>query len=127
MSLNEHGEEAEAVFAASRRTLVESFANIRDRHDCGVTFLDAKGRPKFKSYADLYDTASRFARGLYDRGLSPGDTLLLALPEPEEALVAIMGSMLAGCPPAPIYPPMGFLGVPAFLRYLEHVARRAGA
>jgi len=127
MSLNEHARQADAVLSASRQTLSDAFVNIRDRRDRGVTFLDVKGRPKFRSYADLYDAASRFARGLRDRGLEPGDTLLLALPEPEEALIAIMGSMLAGCPPAPIYPPMGFLGVPAFLRYLEHVARRAQA
>lgn len=127
MPRNASARHAEAVAQASQQTLVDAFAGIRNRHDRGVTFLDVKGRPKFRSYADLYDAAARFARGLRDRGLQPGDSLLLALPEPEEALIAIMGSMLAGCPPAPIYPPMGFLGVPAFLRYLEHVARRAKA
>lgn len=127
MALNAFARDDEVVLEASRSTLVEALERIRRRTDRGVTFLDAKGRAKFRTYADLYDASARFAQGLRRRGLDAGDSLILALPEPEEALIAILGSMLAGCPPAPIYPPMGFLGVPAFLRYLEHVARRAKA
>lgn len=118
---------ASLVEEASRTTLVEDFQRLRNIRDRGITFLEGKGKSRFRSYADVYEAASRFARGLRDRGLQPGDSLLLALPEPDEALIAIIGSMLAGNPPAPIYPPIGFLGVPAFLRYLEHVARRANA
>lgn len=118
---------AEAVEKASRRTLTEDLLAVRRIEHRGVTFLDPKGRPKYLSYGDLWDAAARFAGGLRERGLVPGDSLVVAFPEPEEALVGILGSILAGCPPAPIYPPMGFLGVPAFLRYLEHIARRARA
>jgi fatty-acyl-CoA synthase len=127
MALNAFARDDEVVLEASRSTLIEALERIRRRTDRGVTFLDAKGRAKFRTYNDLYDASARFAQGLRRRGLDAGDSLILALPEPEEALIAILGSMLAGCPPAPIYPPMGFLGVPAFLRYLEHVARRAKA
>jgi fatty-acyl-CoA synthase len=106
---------------------VDDLGEVRKIQSRGVTFLDGKGRKKTLSYAELWDASTRFAGGLRERGMEPGESLLLALPEPEEALIAILGSMIAGCPPAPIYPPMGFLGVPAFLRYLEHVGRRADA
>jgi acyl-CoA synthetase (AMP-forming)/AMP-acid ligase II len=127
MSSDESARFGERVAEASRRTLTQDLLEIRSLRSRGVTFIDGKGRRKSLSYAELIDAAARFAGGLRSRGMEPGDALLLALPEPEEALVAILGSMLAGCPPAPIYPPMGFLGVPAFLRYLEHVGRRAQA
>ena len=55
--------EEQAVTDASRRTLTEDLRAVRGVQAHGVTFLDAKGRAKFLSYAEVWEAASRFAGG----------------------------------------------------------------
>src|SRR5262245_45326403 len=90
----------------STATLLDSLRDLSRVRDRGVTFYDGRGRPHRVSYADLWSRALRFANGLRRVGMRPGDPLVLVLPEPQEAIVAILGAMAAGCPPAPIYPPI---------------------
>jgi fatty-acyl-CoA synthase len=112
---------------SSAHTLVESLTDLRHEHRRMATFIGGRGERRQLSFAELWDRSLRFAAGLRRRGLQTGEPVVLVLPEPEEALVAILGCMALGCPPAPVYPPMGARGVPAFLRYAEHVAQRARA
>jgi fatty-acyl-CoA synthase len=47
--------------------------------------------------------------------------------EPESAINAILGCMIAECPPTPVYPPMNLSGVSNFLNFIKHVASRSNA
>jgi fatty-acyl-CoA synthase len=116
-----------ATVDLSSATMLDALRDLSRVRERGVTFYDGRGRPHRLPYAELWARALRFANGLARAGLRPGDTLVLVLPEPEEAIVAILGSMAAGCAPAPVYPPVSAQAVPAFLRFLGHVATRARA
>src|SRR5207245_1509229 len=96
----------------SRVTLLDALDQLPRCRERGVTFYDGRGRPRGASYAELWGRALRFASGLRRRGLRPGEPVILILPDPEEAIIAILGAIAAGCPPAPIYPPVSAPRVP---------------
>lgn len=60
------------------------------------------------TYAELYDRALRFARGLHEHGITPGDTVLLLIPNRPWFPVAYWGTLLAGAVVGPANP-----GLPA--------------
>jgi len=55
-------------------------------------------------HAGLYERARRFAGGLVDLGLSPGDRVLVYLPNCPEYLIGTFGAMAAGTPASPANP-----------------------
>jgi len=108
-------------------TLIDAFAHLQHIESRGITFYASRGESKRVSYAELWRRALCFGHGLQKRGVAPGEPVVLVLPDPEEAIIAIIGSMAVGCPPAPIYPPFDTKGIPAFLRYVGYVGRRSKA
>jgi hypothetical protein len=113
-----------ATLDLSRATLMESLTALAGVTSRGVTFYDTKGRPERLSYAELWERALRFAAGLRKLEMAPGDPLVLILTDPKEAIIAILGSIAAGCPPAPVYPPVSAQAIPAFLRLVGRRRRR---
>ncbi len=57
------------------------------------------------TYRQLAAQAKRFARGLQDLGVEPGDTIALMLPTGQDYFFAFFGILLAGAIPVPLYPP----------------------
>jgi acyl-CoA synthetase (AMP-forming)/AMP-acid ligase II len=108
-------------------TLLDPLRELSRVTNRGITFYDPRGRAKQVSYAEMWRRALAFGGGLLRRGAQPGQAVVMVLPDPEEAIIAILGAMAVGCPPAPIYPPFSARAVPSFLRFLGHVATRAGA
>ena len=116
-----------ATVDLSQATLMDSLSALAGVRSRGVTFYDAKGRPERLSYDELWQQALRFAAGLRKLKMAPGDPLVLILTDPKDAIIAILGSIAAGCPPAPVYPPVSAQAVPAFLQLVGHVAARSRA
>ncbi|MFI8998662.1 class I adenylate-forming enzyme family protein [Streptomyces sp. NPDC053542] len=56
------------------------------------------------TYAELYDRALRFARGLHEHGIVPGETVLLMIPNCPWFPVAYWGTLLAGGVVSPTNP-----------------------
>ncbi|MGI5472658.1 class I adenylate-forming enzyme family protein [Streptomyces sp. CA-132043] len=56
------------------------------------------------TYAELYDRALRFARGLREHGVAPGETVLLMIPNCSWFPVAYWGTLLAGAVVSPANP-----------------------
>ncbi|MBZ4017873.1 class I adenylate-forming enzyme family protein [Streptomyces purpurogeneiscleroticus] len=56
------------------------------------------------TYAELYDRALRFARGLHEHGIAPGETVLLMIPNCPWFPVAYWGTLLAGAVVSPANP-----------------------
>jgi len=54
------------------------------------------------TYAGLRDNALRFASLLLDRGIRPGDRILLALPDTPACVCGFLGALLAGACPVPV-------------------------
>jgi acyl-CoA synthetase (AMP-forming)/AMP-acid ligase II/thioesterase domain-containing protein len=57
-----------------------------------------------QSYADLVDDALRVLTGLRERGLRPGDKLVLLLERPRDFLTAFWAAVLGGMVPCPMAP-----------------------
>lgn len=106
--------------------LLRSCADLKRVHDVGVRFVDEKGKIARLSYAELIAESQRFASALRTR-ISPGEPVILVMTEPRTAITAILGCMIAHCPPAPIYPPQNLKSVPVFQDFVRHVAARSGA
>jgi acyl-CoA synthetase (AMP-forming)/AMP-acid ligase II len=106
--------------------ILEAIERLASERRRGVTLVRARGR-SIVPYAEVVDRARRVASALRSRGLRPGDAVVVVLPDPEEAIAAILGAMAAGVAPAPIYPPIGLEAMPVFLRHLAHLLERSGA
>ena len=56
------------------------------------------------THGELRERGERFAGGLHDRGLDPGDRIALYLPNGLPFVVALLGGFAAGAPPVPMNP-----------------------
>ncbi len=108
-------------------SILEALKDLWDCKDVGVHFADERKRLRSVSYAELMERAQRFAGGLFRCGVKSGEPVILVMIEPESAIVAILGCMIAGCPPTPVYPPQNLRGVSGFLQFVKHVAAQSGA
>lgn len=106
--------------------ILEKLSELRDVTTLGVRFVDDKGITRVP-YSELIDRARVFAGSLQSRGVKSGEPVILVLTAPESAIIAILGSMIAGCPPTPVYPPANLQAVTNFLDFLKHVAGRSKA
>ncbi|MEW2527374.1 non-ribosomal peptide synthetase [Streptomyces sp. NPDC047071] len=72
----------------------------RAAHDTtrGVTFVGGS----FLSYAELWESGRRIARGLRGFGAAPGDRALIAAQDPEGFVRAFWGCVLSGVVPCPV-------------------------
>lgn len=107
--------------------VLQALKDLENLQQAGIHFVDEKGRLKPVTYAHLVEQARRVAGALLRRGVKPGEPVILVATEPESAVLVILGCMMAGCPPTPIYPPQDLSAVPAFLKYVKHVADRSRA
>ena len=118
------GPEAVAVDAvpASASTLLEA-VDFHARHHgdrVHVELYESSGEPVQITFAALVERAERFAGGLVERGLEPGQSAALMLPTGFDYLAAFLAVQMAGAVPVPIYPPTR----PSQIE--EHVRRYAG-
>ena len=108
-------------------SIIEALREIQDVQTVGVHFADDKVGLKRLSYGQLVRQGRLFADGLRRFGLKAGETVILVMTSPENAITAILGCMIASCPPAPIYPPQNLRAVPGFLNFVKHVGLRSKA
>lgn len=106
--------------------LLNTCRDLKRVNDVGVRFVDEKGKIATLSYAELVAESQRFASALRTK-TRPGEPVILVMTEPRTAVTAILGCMIAHCPPTPIYPPQNLKSVPAFQNFVKHVAARSGA
>lgn len=108
-------------------TVLEALKEFQNSKDTGIRFAGPKNSIVRRTSSELIANARRFAGGLLQRGVQAGSPVILVMTEPESAITAILGCMIAHCPPTPIYPPMNLRAVPNFLRFVQHVADRSRA
>lgn len=65
-----------------------------------MTYICEQGRVDASCYGELLDAARRIAAGLRERGVRPGDGLLVALGTARAQLETFWGAMVAGAVPA---------------------------
>jgi acyl carrier protein len=79
------------------------------------------------TYGQLLEGALRTAAGLRQRQVAPGSAVAVMLPTSREYFTTFFGVLLAGCIPAPIYPPGRPSGLEDHLRRHVRVLDNAGA
>src|SRR5262245_28478247 len=105
----------------SLSSILEALKDLENEQKVGVHFADQKGQLRRLTYGELVRRGSSFSDGLRRKGVLSGESVILVMTTPENAVVAILGCMIAGCPPAPIYPPQNLRAVPNFLKFVAHV------
>ena len=98
--------------------IVERFRDLQNETVRGITFADFYGGLTRYSYAELLEKGRRFASGLLKHRVQPGEPVILVMIEPQAAITAIIGCMMLGCPPTPIYPPQNLQAVSSFVRFV---------
>lgn len=70
-----------------------------------IYLQDEHGNEQIIQYGQLVKEAETVARGLYQRGIQPGETVAIMLPTSDAFFYTFCGVLLAGAIPVPIYPP----------------------
>jgi len=79
------------------------------------------------TYGALRQSAGRIAAGLLNRGLPPGQPVVLMLPTGRDYFFSFFGVLLAGGVPVPIYPPTRPSQIEEHLRRHAGIVANAGA
>lgn len=109
------------------KNILEAMHELRNRKDPGISFADSSGNLKNVTTADLISQAQKFAGGLRKFGVKETEPVILVMTEPHSAIIAILGCMIAQCPPTPVYPPLNLAAISGFLKFITHVAARSSA
>lgn len=89
-------------------SLLSSFRTLCDREPARpmFTFVDDRGRDEETiTVAALADAANTIAASLRTWGFQPGDRAVLVYPPGPDFVRALVGCLLAGVVPVPVYPP----------------------
>lgn len=109
----------------------KSFADVlvalKSIQDRGYTFLQGDGREHFLSFAQLSAEAERRGRQLLARGLKRGDTVALIVPEGDEFVQSFLACIYTGIIPVPLYPPVAFGKLDAYISSTAQLVKAASA
>ncbi|WP_212004577.1 non-ribosomal peptide synthetase/type I polyketide synthase [Chitinophaga sp. HK235] len=83
-------------------TLPAILAKVKDTHDKGITFITASNKENFLSYHQLYSIAVRWLGLLQDKGLKPGDELVLQVEDYRTFIQIFWACILGGIIPVPV-------------------------
>jgi acyl-CoA synthetase (AMP-forming)/AMP-acid ligase II len=111
-------------------TLLHALAHAAKASDRTGIFLEGDqvgDRVHHRPYRAIYHDARRLAGQLLERGLAPGDTVLLVAPTSFEFVVGFFAVQMAGAIPVPAYPPAVLERAEQALARLELIARVSGA
>ncbi len=107
-------------------TLIEMLEH-GDRDQVVLTFLDRQFNEWNRTYGDLLTGALGAANYLKNRGLKPGDKVILLLLTGEQFIDAFFGTILAGGIPVAVSPPLTFGDIDKYLSNLEHIVANSQA
>jgi len=98
-----------ALPADAPATLGEALAASARRHPAhGVIAYDEHGVATTLRYPELLARGLRVAGGLHERGIAPGERVLLQAPELADYFPALWGCLLAGARPVTLQAPTGY-------------------
>jgi len=112
------------LVAPTLAAAVEALADTRER---GFTFVDTQGKERFYSFHELHKEALKRSYGLRRLGLAKGDRISLIVAESDDFVLTLLGAVLAGVVPVPIYPRLGFKASDGYVDTVAHITRAAGS
>jgi len=95
---------------------VEVAKVVNPRPDAGMRFILEDGSEKKFTFRELEDEVIRRARWLLSLGIQKGDHVAFIVPGPLDFVLTFLGATYTGIVPIPLYPPMGFGKLDAYIR-----------
>jgi len=95
---------------------VEAAQTANPRPDAGMRFILEDGSDKKFTFRELEAEVIRRARWLLSLGLQKGDHVAFIMPGPLDFVLTFLGATYTGIVPVPLYPPMGFGKLDAYVR-----------
>lgn len=96
-------------------TLPASIAEMADKPGVALRFLRGREVHRECSNAELYEEMMVRARQLRALGLKKGDKLAFVVPETEDFVLTFLAAFAAGVVPVPMYPPLSFGKLDAYV------------
>jgi len=113
---------------APYRTVAEAIARVgQDWPASGYTFQDLEGNETTYSFADVEKLTARRAAALQALGLQKGDRVGLVIIEPEPFVLTFLAAIRIGVVPVPMYPPLSFGNLDAYVDRTARILESAGA
>jgi fatty-acyl-CoA synthase len=108
-------------------TVIDGFARLSRLSDRGYTFVDGAGKATTLGFAEFWAASERRARRLLGTGLQPGDRVAVVLSQPQDFIVSFLGALIARLVPVPMYPPLSFGKLDAYVDAAVGIMQAAGA
>lgn len=86
------------------------------RPDAGMRFVNEDGSETMFTFVELEAEVMRRGRWLLALGLTKGDRAAFIVPSPLDFVLTFLGATAVGVVPVPLYPPMGFGKLDAYIR-----------
>ncbi len=114
-------------FSQTPATVVDALRRVASLEDHGFTFMDGAGNETFCSFGELARIAEQKARAFMARGLRPGDRVALVLSQPRDFVTTFYGALAGGLVPVPMFPPLSFGRLDAYVDSAVRILSTAGA
>ncbi|HEX4447433.1 MAG TPA: fatty acyl-AMP ligase [Polyangiaceae bacterium] len=112
-------------------TLVDAVCALEGDAARGFVFVRTDGTEHLWSFQAMAGEARRRAAALADCGLKKGERVALAIPDGEQFVLSLLGTLFAGLVPVPLYPPVllqsASQSIDAYHATVTHIASAAGA
>jgi fatty-acyl-CoA synthase len=108
-------------------TLVDAVRALEADAERGFVFVRSDGTERLRSFQEMSAEAGRRAASLAALGLKKGDRVALVVPDGEEFVLSLLGTLFAGLVPVPLSPQLSMSSVEAYHATVAHVTRAAGA
>lgn len=97
-------------FYNSKLTLPDILKRAAATEGAFIGFIDEKGHEDKITYAELLSEATTLAKGLVNKGVKPGDKVIIATDANKQTLKLLWGCFLCGAIPTVLQPPLTYSG-----------------
>ncbi len=108
-------------------TLVDAVRSLDGDSERGFVFVRPDGTEQLWSFHAMAAEAGRRAASLAALGLEKGDRVALVIPDGEEFVLSLLGTLFAGLAAVPLSPQVSMSSIDAYHATVAHIARAAGA
>ncbi|MEC0184782.1 non-ribosomal peptide synthetase [Paenibacillus peoriae] len=84
------------------QTLVEIIQDRASRDENGITFISGDKQEEYVSYSELLEQASKVLYELQEKGIQPGDELIMQIDDNHTFVNVFWGCLLGGIVPVPV-------------------------
>lgn len=100
---------------------------MTDKPGVSLRFLRGRKVSRECTYAEVYAEMMRRAQHFRAMGLKKGDRVAFVVPENEDFVLSFLGAFAAGVVPVPMYPPLSFGKLDAYIETAAKVLKASGA